>query len=255
MYTQLEATLHDTFWEAEGAGAELPLLESFLSNYSGTALELGCGSGRLLLPLLEKGYLIEGLDNSPDMLDLCHTQKGELEPILHQADITEFQTGATYSAITIPAFTLQLLPYAELPSILANTRRHLHPNGGLYLTLFIPWAEITGDLEEGEEFLDHETFFPDGRHARCHTRFQIKRISQQLLREHRYELCSKDGDVLETSSSTHHLTWLWPREISQFLTDSGFSIQKMIGDFKLDQPCDENSQMITIFAQRTEELD
>jgi len=255
MYDQLEATLHDTFWEAEGAGVELSLLEKFLDSHSGTALELGCGSGRLMLPLLEKGYLIEGLDNSADMLQLFRQHAEPQEPVIHHSDIRDFQTGATYSAITIPAFTLQLLPYADLPAILENIRRHLHPDGGLYITLFIPWAEITGDLEEGEEFLDHETYYPDGRCARCHTRFQIRRISQQLLREHRYELCSEDGKVIETSNSTHDLTWLWPREVCKLLTDSGFSIQKMIGDFKIDEPFDEDSQMVTLFAQRVEELD
>ena len=255
MYDQLEALLHDSFWEAEGAGAELPLLEAFLTEHPGTALELGCGSGRLLLPLLEKGYLIEGIDNSVDMLNLCHEHSGDIEPVLHNGDIIDFQTKSTYAAITIPAFTLQLLPYEELPSVLENIRNHLHPNGGLYITTFIPWAEITGDLEEGEEFLDHETYFPDGKSARCHTSFQIRRISQQLTREHRYELASEDGKLLETSNSTHHLTWLWPREIIKLLTDAGFVMQKMIGDFAMDKPCEEDSQMITIFAQRSEELD
>ena len=255
MYDQLEATLHDTFWEAEGAGVELNLLEQFLSDYSGTAIELGCGSGRLLLPLLEKGYLIEGLDNSASMLKLCREQKGDLEPVLHHMDMVDFDTEATYSAITIPAFSLQLLPYPKLPDALANIHKHLHPVGGLYITLFIPWAEITGELTEGEEFLDHETYLPDGKSAKCYTTFEIKRISQQLTREHRYELCSEDGAILETSSSTHHLTWLWPREIFKLLTEPGFSIQKVFSDFDTTKPCDEDSQMVTIFAQKAEELD
>lgn len=249
MYDQLEATLHDAFWEAEGDGAELGLLEQFLTDQPGTALELGCGSGRLLLPLLEKGYFIEGLDNSADMLELCRKNTGDHEPVLHHSGIEDFQTGATYAAIAIPAFTLQLIPYDQLPAVFENIRRHLHPGGGLYITTFIPWAEITGELEEGEEFLDHETYFPDGRTARCHTRFQVKRISQQLIREHRYEILSADEKLLETSESTHHLTWLWPREVAKLLTDAGFSLQKMIGDFEADAPCDEDAQIITMMAQ------
>ena len=253
MYDQLEATLHDSFWEAEEANSELPLLEKFLTTHPGTALELGCGSGRLLLPLLEKGYLIEGLDNSADMLNLCHEHAGDQEPVLHASDIGSFETNTTYAAITIPAFTIQLLPYEKLPEILENIRRHLHPGGGLYITLFIPWAEITGELVEGEEFLDHETYFPNGNTARCYTCFEIKRLSQQLIREHRYEISSKEGQLLETSTSTHNLTWLWPREAIKFLTEAGFSIQQIIGDFKIDEPCDEDSQMVTLFAKRVEQ--
>ncbi|MBK1831372.1 class I SAM-dependent methyltransferase [Verrucomicrobiaceae bacterium R5-34] len=249
MYDQLEASLHDAFWESEGDGAELTLLESFLIDHPGTALELGCGSGRLLLPLIEKGYFIEGLDNSEDMLQLCREQSGDADPVLHHSGIEDFQTGATYASIAIPAFTLQLLPYEQLPAIFENIKRHLHPGGGLYITLFIPWAEITGELEEGAEFLDHETYFPNGNTARCHTTFEIKRISQQLIREHRYEICSEDGKVLETSNSTHHLTWLWPREVAKLLTDAGFSLQKMIGDFDAETPCDEDAQIVTLIAQ------
>ena len=54
MYDQLEAKLHDLFWAAEGQSEELALIEEFLQQYAGTALELGCGSGRLLTPLLNR---------------------------------------------------------------------------------------------------------------------------------------------------------------------------------------------------------
>ena len=86
MYDQLEAKLHDLFWAAEGQSEELALIEDFLQQYPGTALELGSGSGRLLTPLLEKGYLIEGLDNSHDMLQLCREKTEAFEPVLHQAE-------------------------------------------------------------------------------------------------------------------------------------------------------------------------
>lgn len=250
MYDELEATLHDTFWAAEGACSELPLLEGFLRKFPGTALELGCGSGRLLLPLLREGYLMEGLDNSKDMLRLCRTHSGDLEPILHQAGMEDFQTGSVYGSITIPAFTLQLLSYDQIPAILSNVYHHLHPGGGLYFTTFIPWAEITGELEEDVWFLDQKTKLPDGNTARCHTRFQIKRLSQELTREHRYEILSPSNKVLEKSESTHHLTWYWPREIRELLQRAGFTIDQVIGDFNPDHACDDNSQIVTIIASR-----
>jgi SAM-dependent methyltransferase len=253
MYDQLEATLHDTFWAAEGASAELPLLELFLGQFPGTSLELGCGSGRLLLPLLRDGYFMEGLDNSADMLKLCRAQTGDLEPILHHGSMVDFKTGSTYGAITIPAFTLQLLSPGAIPELLSNIHQHLHPGGGFYLTTFIPWAEITGELEEGEWFLDQETQLPDGNTARCHTRFQIKRLSQVLTREHRYEILSPSNKVLETSTSTHHLTWYWPREMRKLLDDAGFTIAQTIGDFDPDHPCDDNSQIVTVIASRNDD--
>lgn len=251
MYDKLEARLHDAFWAEEGSSAELPLIGNFLRSFPGTALELGCGSGRLLIPLLRDGHSIEGLDNSREMLELCRKQAGEPAPILHLAEMEDFSTGTVYEAITIPAFTLQLLPPGSLLGIFNNIHRHLQPGGGLYITTFIPWAEITGELEEGDWFPDQETSLPDGTTARCLTRFQIGRLSQQLVREHRYELTSAKGKVLETSESTHNLTWWWPRELGKLLGDAGFTVSQTIGDFDATTPCDDDCQIVTTIAVKS----
>lgn len=252
MYRQLEAILHDAFWEEEGEAAELPLIGHFLKQYPGTALELGCGSGRLLLPLMAKGFLIEGLDCSAEMLALCRERATTTIPVLHQAEIEDFDTGTLFGAILIPAFTLQLLCPGRLPAILDNIKRHLQPGGGLYLTTFIPWAEITGELEQGEWFLDQEITLPAGNAARCQTCFQIERLSQRLAREHRYEVLDADGQVTETSTSCHELSWYWPREMKAMLRDAGFTVQEVIGDFVPGKPCDEDSQIVTYIASSSD---
>ena len=51
-YLSLEAELHDVFWQAADDGSELRLMSAFLRRHPGPALEIGCGSGRLLLPML-----------------------------------------------------------------------------------------------------------------------------------------------------------------------------------------------------------
>ncbi len=250
MYNHLEAKLHDVFWETEGSAAELPLLEKFLENHSGTTLELGCGSGRLMLPLLKNGFLLEGLDNSEDMLELCAEKCIQYQPVLHHADMLDFSTGTTYSAITLPAFTLQFTPPEKLPELLTNIHQHLHPGGGLYITTFIPWAEITGELEEGEWFPDQDTELHDGNIARCHTRFQVERMSQRLTRDHRYEIVTSDHQLLESSESTHHLNWFWPNELSRILNSAGFTVDRLISDFNSTSSFDENSQIVTFYCSR-----
>ena len=252
MYDQLEAKLHDLFWAAEGQSEELSLIEDFLKRYPETALELGCGSGRLMSALLAKGYLIEGLDKSKDMLQLCRDGIDEDDPVLHHADIEDFQTGSVYGAITVPAFTLQLIEPEKISSVLSNIHQHLHPGAGLYLSVFIPWAEITGELDEDVWFLDQEATTPDGNSARCYTRFQIRRISQILTRDHRYEIVGKDNALLEQSESTQILTWYWQREMALLLKNAGFTIQQVIGDFDAELPCDDNFQILTVIASKNE---
>lgn len=259
MYNDLEAKLHDLFWAEEGEPAELPLIRQFLQAYPGTTLELGCGSGRLLLPLLEEGYLIEGLDNSAEMLQLCEQNAGDSLPVLHHGSLEDFQTGSLYGAIMIPAFTLQFVPVEKLPVVLENMKSHLQPGGALYITTFIPWAEITGELEAGKWFLDQEMKLGAAgtkrQTARCHTRFQIKRLSQQLTREHRYRTFSSQGRPLETTETKHQLTWYWPREMEALLKKAGFTIQQTFGDFNPDpeEPLSEDGQIITVIATTEQE--
>ena len=57
-YTSLEALLHDAFWADEGEPVELAMLDELLRGQPGLSLEIGCGSGRLLLPLLVVGCLL-----------------------------------------------------------------------------------------------------------------------------------------------------------------------------------------------------
>ena len=47
---------------------DIPFLLRVAAETGGPALELGCGSGRLLVPLARAGYAVTGVDNSPEML-------------------------------------------------------------------------------------------------------------------------------------------------------------------------------------------
>ena len=70
MYKGLEAKLHDVFWDVEAGGVELELIKTHLGESQEHCLEIGCGSGRILLPLLEEGYKVDGNDVSEDMVGL-----------------------------------------------------------------------------------------------------------------------------------------------------------------------------------------
>ena len=74
----------------------------------GPILELGCGTGRVLIPMARQGCTITGLDLSPYMLAKCR-EKLESEPPevqgrvnLVQASMTDFDLGQQYALATIP---------------------------------------------------------------------------------------------------------------------------------------------------------
>jgi len=247
-YTSLEAALHDAFWAAEGEAAELPLLDDFLRAYPGPAIEVGCGSGRLLLPLLAAGHPIEGLDSSPDMLRRCRESAAMLglSPTLHLADMTGFRPPTGYQAVAVPAFALQLA--GDPAALISRFATWLAPGGGLFLTTFRPDAELAGELPEDEWFDDHHITLDDGSTATLVTRHTIDRARRLLDRRHRYLLHDTAGRETGRHESRQLLRWFEPGELESLVARSGFRITRRIAELDpAATPAD--AQILTLHAQ------
>lgn len=246
-YAGLEATLHDLFWAAEGKPAELPLLVEFLTSFPGPAIEVGCGSGRLLLPLLAAGHPLEGMDCSPDMLRLCReaARRLKLEPTLHLGDMASFRPPTRYQAVTVPTFTLQLA--ADPGAVLAHLAGWLEPGGGLFLTTFLPEAELAGDLPEDLWFEDHSITLDDGSTATLETRHTIDRENRLLDRRHRYRVSPADGARPACHESRQQLRWFEPGELESLVQTAGFQITRRIAEFDPEAATDD-TQILTLQA-------
>ena len=227
-YLSLEAELHDAFWEAEDDGSEVRLMEGFLKKFPGPALEVGAGSGRLMFPLIQKGLEVEGLELSRDMLDLGEKRARNLciHPVMHEGDMMTWRGPRRFASLLAPAFTLQLAPDP------AEALRHWHSlienHGGLYLTVFMPYAELLGDLPENEWYDDHFATLPDGREGLLETRHTLDRERQIVHREHRYTL---SGDPPLTHLSRQSVRWIEHPEMLSLLEECGFRPERFFVDF------------------------
>lgn len=249
-YQSLEALLHDPFWAAEGEAVELGFMENVLKEHPGRALEVGCGSGRLLLPLLEKGFEVEGIDLSEEMLKLCRETalKAGLSPILHHGDMVAFAPEEAYHSLLLPAFTLQLAEDANVA--LKAFHAQLKPGGVLYLSVFRPQAELLKELPENEWYDDHGIELADGRKASLRTRHRLDRKQRILFREHHYSLAGPEGVQEHFSEQT--VRWFTPRQLSAMLTKAGFEVLNAMADFDTEMPVDDDSQIVTLLARRVE---
>lgn len=253
-YLSLEAELHDGFWAAEDDASEVPLMAGFLRDHPGTALEIGCGSGRLLLPLLRQGFPVEGLELSGDMLALCRRRARTLglAPVLHQADMEHWEGGpGRFRCVLAPAFTLQLA--ADPEAALRHWRDLLAEGGGLYLTTFVPFAELDGDLPENEWYEDHRALLADGRTAVMETRHRLDRRTKTLRREHRYHL---SGDPPRAHVSRQALRWFDPTELIALLRNCGFEVVGTVVDFDpavplVDPETTDYDGILTLFCERS----
>ena len=135
----------------------------------GDVLELGCGTGRLTLPMARTGTRVVGVDRSAPMLDGLRAKladEPELIPRveLHQGDFTSFHLGRRFLAVLWPFNALHhCRDDEELDRALSRIAAHLHPNGLLGLDAYLPDYELY-DRDPNERF--EERTFIDPRSGR-----------------------------------------------------------------------------------------
>lgn len=120
-----------------------------IRKYGQPVLDVGCGTGRLLLDYLSRGIDVDGVDNSPEMLALCMRKAEDmgLNPNLYQQYMEKLELPRRYSTILIPSSSLQLVIDTEMVSQAINRfYAHLEPGGVLVVPFMTLWKE-GDDLE------------------------------------------------------------------------------------------------------------
>jgi SAM-dependent methyltransferase len=123
---------------------DIPFYQSLVPSPDCSILELGCGTGRVTLPLAPRCHDILGLDNSAAMLSICRQKLAAAGIPSHQAhvaesDITGFSLGRKFDFIIAPFRVLQNLETdAEVDGLFRCIHRHLAPKGTCILNVFQP---------------------------------------------------------------------------------------------------------------------
>jgi ubiquinone/menaquinone biosynthesis C-methylase UbiE len=122
-----------------------------IKKYGQPVLDVGCGTGRILLDFMEQGIDIDGVDNSSEMLTLLRqkAEKLHLYPTVYQQEMTELSLPRQYQTILVPSSSFQLLLDELLPRLaMARFFEHLLPGGVLVMPFMTLWKE--GDPLESE---------------------------------------------------------------------------------------------------------
>ena len=205
----------------------------------GPVLEIGCGTGRVLIPIAREGIDIVGLDPSPSMLAICR-QRLEQESAevrshveLVEGDMRAFDLGRTFRLVTLPFRPFQhLLTLDDELTALATIRRCMTDDGRLILDLFNPDLAALALRWEGEEREEGAAFTtPDGR--RVVRRFRIgshDRFQQIMRLEIIHDVTHPDGRE-EQCVQPMALRYLFRFEAEHLLARAGFTVERLYAGY------------------------
>lgn len=124
------AMLHDT------AAAVDTLVE--LAD-GGPVLELGVGTGRLAIPLVERGLAVRGVESSEAMLARLRANAGDLDIPVIVGDFTEVSVDESFPLAVLAYNTIYAVPTQEdQVECFANVASHLRPGGRFVLDAWVP---------------------------------------------------------------------------------------------------------------------
>jgi SAM-dependent methyltransferase len=195
-------------------------------------LELGCGTGRVLIPTARAGIDIIGLDMSPSMLGECRRRLLD-EPAATQArvqlvqgDMRQFDLERKFTLVTLPFRPFQhLVTVEEQLSCLAGISRHLAPGGTLILDLFNPSLDALANRPVGQEVAEGPDFsMPDGRRvSRSHRIVSHDRAAQVNEVELIYDVLHPDARR-ERLVHAFRMRYLFRFEAEHLLGRAGFEV-------------------------------
>jgi hypothetical protein len=212
-------------------------------------LEPMCGSGRFLIPLLERGFDIDGADASPYMLQACreHCSRKGLRPVLHEQFLELIEMPRRYGLVIIPAGSFCLITeQAAIEEGLRRIYELMLPQSRLVLEIErLPSPlPLAGTASWSGRWIER----PDG------AKIIISWLSEYNERErisrsiHRYDLC-QGSELVETEFEDFVLRFYDQAEFHDLLIAVGF---KDIKTFKAYQfrPPDENDQSLVFDCVR-----
>ena len=242
---------------AYAARPDVPFYVAEAGQEPGPVLELGCGTGRVLLPMARAGATVVGLDGSARMLDRCRAKlHGESDATrarvtLHDGDARDFALGQTFRLVLAP-FRLfqQFVTIDDQLRCLDAVARHLAPGGRFVFDVFNPhFASLVTDRSAESEDTPTLTL-ADGRSLRRTVRIPRVRWVEQLSEtEIIYYVAERAGAPPARYVQAFDMRWYLRAELIHLLARSGFQVEVMFGGFDRSPLTDASAEQVVLASR------
>lgn len=241
-YERLLARTYDSVYAViRRSSGDSAFYRSMVEETGGPLLELGCGTGRVLLNSAETGVECVGLDASNEMLDVLREKNPPQNVSLVHGRIEDFDLGSgRFRLITAPFRAMQHLldPQSQLAA-LRNIHRHLAPEGVFVFDVFDPNLAAIA-VEEEAEVLD-ATFEYQGDKMRRYATVVRDLSTQVMALTFRFE--GENADLI--GSTRFHMRWYYRYEIEHLLARAGFTNVTFYRDFART-PWSSGSEIVVV---------
>lgn len=244
------------YYDAENAEMieDLGFYSALAGEFGGPVLDIGCGTGRVMLHLAQEGCRAVGIDLSEPMLARGRRKLDlmpDLKPVVTfvQADALDFNINETFKLIVVPynGF-MHFSEQADQLKALRTLSRHLAGDGLLVLDL--PNAgEAFGTSDDSAVVLERTFIEPETGHLVMQQSVSaLDRAAQQLHITWIYDEIGDDGVVYRTLAPLV-LRYVFPGEMDLLLAAAGLRTVQTYGDY-LRGPFEDGSPRMIILAQK-----
>jgi len=243
VYKPLASRCYDFLKPASQAADEIAFYAAFAARSPGPVLEPMCGSGRILIPLLEVGFAIEGFDASESMLAALKLRCPQASVWCERLE--SFQSPRLYGLIIIPFGSFGLvLEAAVRQAALENLYRHLLPGGAFVFEVDTIHSELPDTPMTGStEFEEAEGAVLSLATATC-----FHSATQRFVAHSTYQARSSLGIIeQEEEAFEQHLFTI--NELDGPLMEAGFSLVRKYQDYSC-APAQAGCHKIIYHCQR-----
>jgi SAM-dependent methyltransferase len=227
------------YYDLQSFPHDIPFYQTCIPSPEAHILELGCGTGRVLLSLVNHCRSIQGLDKSAAMLSICQEklQKAGIpaaKASVACSDITNYELRRTFDLIIAPFRVFQNLESdEEVAGFFGCVRKHLAPRGSCILNVFRPYLDpdtLRREWCNPAENFRWEKPFVGGRllHYDKRTRMDKEKLilyPELVYRQYVDDVCTKET-VLKIVMRCYY-----PEQFTQLIVDHGFHILQRWGGY------------------------
>jgi SAM-dependent methyltransferase len=183
----------------------------------GRALELGIGTGRIALPLAQRGVPVHGIDLSEAMVARLQAKPGAEAIGVTIGDFATTRVDGSFSLAYVVANTIMnLTTQEEQVACFRNVAAHLEAGGCFVVEVMVPRLRR---LPPGERFQPFEV-------SPGHLGFDEYDVARQGLVSHHYWM---EGDRVEVLSPPFR--YVWPSELDLMAQLAGMTLRERWADW------------------------